>query len=313
MADGNRMGMLNTLRAALGDVVQGKCDVIDLLLVAFIAQGHVLLEDVPGVGKTTLAKALAQALDLSFNRVQFTPDLLPADILGGGIYNPIKGEFSFRKGPVFCNILLADEINRASPRTQSALLEAMSEGQVTIEGQCYSLPEPFMVIATQNPVEYQGTYPLPEAQLDRFLLQLELGYPDAETEVAILFAQEHEHPLLGLGVVVEQEDLQGLWKYVHEIHVDPKVGQYIVDLVRWTRSDERLQLGGSPRSSLMLFRAARAWALLSGRDHVLPDDVQAVAPCVLGHRLILHAKAKYAGASKGEIIRDALAAVRVPT
>jgi len=304
---------LSRLAKTLGDVINGKQDCIEVLIVALLSGGSVLLEDVPGVGKTTLAKALARALDLTFNRVQFTPDLLPSDILGASIYNPLDGKFKFQQGPVFCNVLLADEINRASPRTQSALLEAMSESQVTIEGVRHDLQAPFLVMATQNPVEYHGTYPLPEAQLDRFLVQLNLGYPDLETEVDILYAQVESHPLQRVTPVLNREELISLQAAVRTVKVERSVSRYLVEIVGATRDDGRLRLGVSPRGSLMLFRAAQAAAFLAGRDYVMPDDVQRLAPHVLPHRIVLTSKSKYGSATAAQVLTDILGQVRVPT
>jgi len=304
---------LQTLRTSLGKVIQGKDDTIDLLIVALLANGSVLMEDVPGVGKTTLAKALAKSIDAAFNRVQFTPDLLPADILGASIYNPVQGTFQFRPGPVFCNVLLADEINRASPRTQSALLEAMSEAQATIEGTRHVLPSPFLVVATQNPVDFHGTYPLPEAQLDRFLLWLDLGYPDEATEVQILYALAERHPVDSVEPVLTREEVLEMQQQVTRVRVEQSVSRYIVEIVRRTRADDRLKVGVSPRGSLMLFRAAQSAAFMAGRDYVLPDDVQRLAPHVLVHRLILTPKAKYGSLTKQQIIGDVLLTVDVPT
>jgi len=313
MQDGALQEKLGQLRTKLGHVIQGKQESIDLLIIAMAAGGSVLMEDIPGVGKTTLAKALAASLDASFNRVQFTPDLLPADILGASVFDPAHGTFQFHPGPLFCNVLLADEINRASPRTQSALLEAMSEAQATIEGRRHPLPAPFFVLATQNPVEFHGTYPLPEAQLDRFLALLTLGYPDAETEREILFAQAQRHPLEDLQAVLSQEDVLLLQRRVRELQVEPTVADYMVAVVQHTREDPRLRLGVSPRGTLMLFRACQAAAFLAGRDFVLPDDVQTCAPHVLPHRLVLTAKAKYGGDQKAAIVAEAIEAVPVPT
>lgn len=304
---------LDLLKKNLGTVIEGKPHCIDILTMALLAGGSVLMEDVPGVGKTTLAKALAKSVDLSFHRIQFTPDLLPADILGSSIYNPNDGSFSFRKGPIFCHVLLADEINRASPRTQSALLEAMSESQATIEGERHVLPEPFFVLATQNPVEYHGTYPLPEAQLDRFLVMLDLGYPDIETEVGILFSHQEAHPLDSLQPVLGGNDLTAMQREVRHVHVDRTVAQYIVQIVQETRKEARLRLGVSPRGSLMLFRAAQASAFTKNRNFVLPDDVQELARYVLPHRVILTSQAKYGGVAKAEIIQEILRRVPVPT
>ncbi|WP_339907100.1 MoxR family ATPase [Symmachiella dynata] len=304
---------VQSLHQNLSTVIQGKSEVLDILVIALLSGGSVLMEDVPGVGKTTLAKALAKSIDVAFQRVQFTPDLLPNDILGSSIYNPVDGTFTFRKGPVFCNVLLADEINRASPRTQSALLEAMSEAQATIEGVQHELPAPFFVLATQNPVDYHGTYPLPEAQLDRFLVQLDLGYPDAQAEVDILFSQAEQHPLENLESVLSHEDVLQLQSAVKQIRVDKSVARYIVDIIHQSRSDSRLKLGVSPRGSLMLFRASQAAAFAAGRDYVLPDDVQKLALHVLPHRLILTSKAKYGSDNKKEIVAEILKHVRVPT
>lgn len=304
---------LTNLAQTLGDVIRGKRDCIEVLIVALLSGGSVLLEDVPGVGKTTLAKALARALDLSFNRVQFTPDLLPSDILGASIYNPVDGTFTFHKGPIFCNVLLADEINRASPRTQSALLEAMSEAQATIEGVRHDLPAPFLVMATQNPVEYHGTYPLPEAQLDRFLVQLNVGYPDLETEVGILYSQVESHPLERVTPVLSRDELIALQTAVRGVQIDQSISRYLVEIVQATRDDGRLRLGVSPRGSLMLFRAAQAAAFLAGRDYVLPDDVQRLATFVLPHRIVLTSKTKYGQTTTAQVIADILERVRVPT
>jgi len=304
---------ITALTDALSEVVRGNRECIETLVISLLSGGSVLMQDVPGVGKTTLAKAVAKAIDVQFHRIQFTPDLLPADILGSSIYNPVEGTFAFRPGPVFCNVLLADEINRASPRTQSALLEAMSESHATIEGRRRDLPKPFLVLATQNPVEFHGTYPLPEAQLDRFLVQLELGYPDAETEVRILYAQAETHPLDHLQPVLSEEDILALQKMVRTIRVEEIVTHYMVEIVRGTREDARLKLGVSPRGSLMPFRACQAAALASGRDYVLPDDVQRLAPYVLPHRLVMTSKAKYGGVSAKDVVAEILKRVKVPS
>ena len=301
------------LKQNLATVIRGKPECLDILAIAVLAGGSVLLEDVPGVGKTTLAKALAQSLSLSFNRIQFTPDLLPADILGSSIYSPADGSFTFRRGPIFAHVLLADEINRASPRTQSALLEAMSESQATIEGVRHPLPEPFLVLATENPIEFHGTYPLPEAQLDRFLVQLKLGYPDADTEVSILFAQQEAHPLGAIQPVLDADAVQDLQHAVRHVKVEPSVARYMVDLAQRTRQDPRLKLGVSPRGSLMLFRAAQAAAFAAGRDFVIPDDVQLLAGYVLPHRVMLTSQSRFGGATKADVIADLLKQVRVPT
>jgi MoxR-like ATPase len=305
--------LVANLRNQLREVIRGNDEVIDILVISLLAGGSVLIEDVPGVGKTTLAKALSLSITGEFRRIQFTPDLLPADILGGSVYNPVDGTFSFRKGPIFCNVLLADEINRASPRTQSALLEGMNESQVTIEGQTHPLPSPFFVIATQNPLEFHGTYPLPEAQLDRFLTLLEIGYPERSVEVDILYSQIERHPITTISPVLALEDVIEIQSKVRKVNVDRSVGDYMVRITEATRNEPRIKLGASPRGSLMLFRAAQASALSSGREYVLPDDVQRLAPYVLSHRIILDAKAKYGGASPKKIIQDILEGISVPT
>lgn len=303
---------IDALRNNLGQVIQGKDDVIELLITALVAGGSILMEDVPGVGKTTMAKALARSMGSEYNRIQFTPDLLPADILGSSIYNPVDGNFTFRPGPVFCNVLLADEINRASPRTQSALLEAMSEQQVTIEGQSHILAAPFVVIATENPVEYHGTYPLPEAQLDRFLVQLSLGYPNDDAEIDMLFAQADRHPLESLEEVMTGDEVLAIQQQVRAVDMSRELATYLVSLVKRTRDDVRLSLGVSPRASLMLFQAAKAAALVAGRDVVLPDDIQRMARHVLPHRLVLTSKSKYDGSTKQGIVESILDDVPVP-
>lgn len=270
------------------------------------------MEDVPGVGKTTLAKALACSIDGGFKRIQFTPDLLPTDILGSSIFNPKEGTFYFEKGPIFTNILLADEINRASPRTQSALLEAMSEQQVTIEGKRHKLPEPFAVIATQNPVDYHGTYPLPEAQLDRFTMQISLGYPKRNEEREILLGQKERHPLETLESAVTLEEVEAARAEVRQIKFEEPVVDYLLMLVEASRSETRLKLGVSPRGSLAMFRAAQALAWSEERDYVRPDDIKTLAEPVLAHRLVLDTKAKYAGVSKANIISELLDKIEVP-
>jgi MoxR-like ATPase len=305
-------GRLSALRAQLARVILGKPEAIEHVLVALLAGQHLLLEDVPGVGKTTLAKALALAFSGTFRRVQFTPDLLPADILGSSVYNPRDSSFSFKEGPVFAQVLLADEINRASPRTQSALLEAMSEGQVSSDGVTRPLPQPFLVLATQNPVEFHGTYPLPEAQLDRFGLRVGLGYPAAEHELDVLFAQAERHPLASVEPVLSAQDVVALQAETRQVRVERSLGRYVVALAEATRRHPQVRLGCSPRGSLMLFRAAQARALLSGRAFVVPEDVKAQAVAVLAHRLGLDTKARYGGVSKDDVVRQVLDAVPAP-
>jgi MoxR-like ATPase len=304
--------MIREITQNITHVIRGKPEAIEQVLVGLLSGGHVLIEDVPGVGKTTLAKALALSIHASFHRIQFTPDLLPTDILGGSVYAPATGTFTFRPGPIFCNVLLADEINRASPRTQSALLEAMNEGQVSMEGQTYPLPDPFIVIATQNPIEYHGTYPLPEAQLDRFALQIGMGYPDAPDELALLTDQRDHHPLRDLCPVADDAAVRAVQTAVRAVKVEESLAAYVTDLVRATRADARVRLGASPRASLMLYRTSQAMAYLRGRDYVLPDDIRALAQAVLAHRLSVDLKARHAGVSGADIVRDVLASCRVP-
>jgi MoxR-like ATPase len=300
------------LQAQLGRVILGKPEAIEHVVVALLSGSHLLLEDVPGVGKTTLAKALARSFAGDFKRVQFTPDLLPTDILGSSVYNPRDGSFEFKEGPIFTHVLLADEINRASPRTQSALLEAMSEHQVSIEGVTRTLPSPFLVLATQNPIEFHGTYPLPEAQLDRFGQRLSLGYPAAEHELDVLFSQVARHPLEALQATLDSAAVLGLQASARAVRVERSLGAYVVALAEATRRHPSVQLGCSPRGTLALFRAAQARALLAGRDFAVPEDVKAEALPVLAHRLGLETKARYAGVSKESVVRDVLAQVAVP-
>jgi MoxR-like ATPase len=303
---------LSVLKANLGRVIRGKEQVIEQLLVALLAEGHVLIEDVPGTGKTTLAKALALSLKVKFSRIQFTPDLLPTDIVGGMIYSPANGSFTFRPGPIHANIVLADEINRASPRTQSALLEAMSERQVTTEGESRMLPQPFLVLATQNPIEHNGTYPLPEAQLDRFCMKISLGYPLHEDELRLLTDQVHEHPLHAVQPVLEVQQLIELQERVKRVDVEASVLDYIVRVVAHTRLDSRLRLGASPRGALDLRRCAQALALLKGRDHVRPNDVQQMAIPVLAHRLLVDLKARHGGLAGETVVAEILRSESVP-
>jgi MoxR-like ATPase len=308
----NHAERLGQIRGTLARVIQGKPEAIELLLVGVLAGGHVLVEDVPGVGKTTLAKALSRAFEMQFSRVQFTPDLLPADIVGAQVLDPQKGSFSFHRGPVFTNVLLADEINRASPRTQSALLEAMSEAQVTVDGQTYPLPRPFFVLATQNPHELAGTYPLPEAQMDRFLVRMGLGYPSAQAEIDMLYARQRSDPLATVEAVATRADLIAMQEAVREVEVKPAVGRYLHAIVAATRSHKDIALGASPRGAIGLFRAAQARAYAAGRSFVSPDDVQSLAGPVIGHRLRLTPEALYGGRGADLVLADVLRGVRVP-
>jgi MoxR-like ATPase len=292
-------------------VIVGKRPAIEMALVALLCDGHVLIEDVPGVGKTMLARALAASLGLDFKRLQCTPDLLPNDITGVSVLNQKTGEFEFRPGPAFAHVLLADEINRATPRTQSALLEAMGERQITVDGVTYPLARPFIVLATQNPIEYEGTFPLPEAQLDRFLMRLSVGYPDAAEESHILRRLQREHPIESLGQVVEGAALPDLARLAWEVHVDDTVEGYIVRLVQATREHPDLALGASPRGSLALFKTAQALAALQGRDYVLPDDVKRMAPLTLTHRLLLKPESALRGRTPAQIVQEILEKVEL--
>jgi MoxR-like ATPase len=296
----------------MNSVMVARPEVLELALVAVLCQGHILIEDVPGIGKTTLAKTLTQSLGCSFGRVQCTPDLLPSDITGIHFFNQKTCEFEFRPGPVMANIVLVDEINRATPRTQSSLLECMQERQVTVDGVTMPLPQPFIVIATQNPVELQGTFPLPEAQLDRFLLKLVLGYPDLENEDTILLRFEQSNPLEQLSAVTSASELLDIGRQTREIYVEPSVRRYILEIIAPTRTHPSITLGGSPRASLALYRASQALALIKGRDFVIPDDVKRLAVPVLGHRLILSTDAYLHNASKEKLIEDILSSITVP-
>ncbi len=309
--ENNLLKNVAELKSQLGKVILGKDEVIENLVIALLSGGHVLMEDVPGVGKTTLAKALAKSLAADFKRIQFTPDLLPTDILGSSIYNPRDGTFTFKPGPIFANILLADEINRASPRTQSSLLEAMSERQASIEGKTYPLPAPFLVIATQNPVEFHGTYPLPEAQLDRFGMRINLGYPAKAQEVDVLYSQFHHHPLEDVAPVLDGASVLEIQAAVRAIKVEPPLAHYMVDLADATRHHSSVRLGCSPRGTLILFRTTQARAFVQGRKYAIPEDVKAVAVSTLAHRLTLDTKAKYSGVLKEGVVSEILDKVPV--
>ncbi|NNJ10679.1 MoxR family ATPase [Chloroflexales bacterium ZM16-3] len=293
-------------------VIIGKRNAVELLLVSLLCRGHVLLEDVPGTGKTVLAKSIARSIGSSFKRIQFTPDLLPSDVTGISIFNQQSREFEFRPGPIFAQIVLADEINRATPKTQSAMLEAMEERQITVDGTTYALPVPFIVLATQNPIEYEGTFPLPEAQLDRFLLRLHLGYPDRLDEIAILKRQRQAHPLDSLQTVAEIDDLLRLQQAIKEVYVDDLIEEYIVSITTATRHHEDVYLGASARGSLALYRTAQAWAAIQGRDYVAPDDVKSLASAVLGHRMIVSPAARIRSVTPAAVIEDVLSGVPVP-
>jgi MoxR-like ATPase len=293
-------------------VIVGKGREVHLVLVALLCRGHVLIEDVPGVGKTVLAKAIARSIGCTFKRIQFTPDLLPSDVTGVSVFNQGLATFEYRPGPIVAQIVLADEINRATPKTQSALLEAMEESQITVDGVTHTLPQPFVVLATENPIEYEGTFPLPEAQLDRFLVRLSLGYPGRNSEIDILNRQQYVHPLDELEQVVSVEELTEAQTAIKQVHVDGLIKEYIVDLVEATRRHDDVYLGASPRGSLALYNTARAWAALQGRDFVIPDDVKDLAEPTLAHRMIVSPAARMKGIDSRAVVRELLAAVPVP-
>lgn len=296
----------------VGKVIVGKNREVRLVLIALLCRGHVLIEDVPGVGKTVLAKSIARSVGCIFKRIQFTPDLLPSDVTGVSIFNQQTMNFEYRPGPIVAQIVLADEINRATPKTQSALLEAMEEAQITVDGTTHPLPTPFVVLATENPIEYEGTFPLPEAQLDRFLVRLSLGYPGRANELQILENQKQTHPLDAIGQVVTNDDLVEAQKAIKDVHVDQKLKEYMVDLVEATRQHEQVYLGSSPRGSLALFDTSRAWAAMQGRDFVTPDDVKDLAEPTLAHRIIVSPAARMRNIDARGIVREILSTVSIP-
>ena len=304
--------MASRIRESVQQVIVGKDDVINLAVIALLCRGHILVEDVPGIGKTTLAKALAQSLGCTFSRIQFTPDLMPLDILGVNFFNQKTGDFEFRSGPIFSQILLADEINRATPRTQSALLEAMQEHQATVDGVTMPLPEPFLVMATQNPVELEGTFPLPEAQLDRFIVRIKLGYPTVEEESDILQRFERDSGLSSLQAVTDAEELRRIQEMVSTVRVDDAVRLYTVHIAQATRQRPSLMLGASPRAALALYKTAQARAAVDGRDFVTPDDVKALAAPVLAHRMILTSNSRLRGQTAEQTLEEVLSSVAVP-
>jgi len=293
-------------------VIVGKAESVAFSLIAVICNGHVLIEDVPGVGKTVLTKAIARSIGCSFKRIQFTPDLLPSDVTGVSIYNQKTGNFEFRAGPIMSQIVLADEINRATPKTQSALLEAMEETQITIDGVTYRLPEPFMVMATQNPIEYEGTFPLPEAQLDRFMMNIKLGYPKVSDEMNILDTHQYHHPLDDLEQIMVAEELVVIQKQIRSIHVDPSIREYIVAIANATRNHNNIYLGSSPRGSLALYRASQALAAIRGRGYVIPDDVKLLAKPTLAHRIIVTPAARVRAITSTAVLDEILQSVPVP-
>ncbi len=293
-------------------VIVGKAEPVAFSLIAVICHGHVLIEDVPGVGKTVLTKAIARSIGCSFKRIQFTPDLLPSDVTGVSIYNQKTGNFEYRPGPIMAQIVLADEINRATPKTQSALLEAMEEAQITVDGATYHLPEPFMVMATQNPIEYEGTFPLPEAQLDRFMMNISLGYPKASDEMNILDTHQHHHPLEDLAQIMTADELVNIQQQVRAIHVDPTIREYIVAIANATRNHPNIYLGASPRGSLALFRATQALSAMRGRNYVIPDDVKLLARPTLAHRIIVTPAARVRNITSTAILEEILQNVPVP-
>ncbi|MFN8380148.1 MAG: MoxR family ATPase [Anaerolineae bacterium] len=300
------------IAVSVSQVIVGKRNEVRLTILGLLSQGHILIEDIPGVGKTMLAKALARSIGSSFSRIQFTPDMLPSDVTGISLFNQKTREFEFRAGPIMAQIVLADEINRATPKTQAALLEAMEERQVTVDGVTYATPDPFLILATQNPIEYEGTFPLPEAQLDRFLLRIQLGYPAPADEMNVLTSQQVQHPLSALYQVVSVQELTAAQAAVREVYVAEEVKKYIVDLVNATRNHPDVYLGSSPRGSLALFRTAQARAAMAGREYVIPDDVKALAEVTLAHRIIIGPASRIKDVSARTIVHDVLASTPVP-
>lgn len=308
----NQLSVLDRIIENVEKVIVDKRYAIELTLMALICRGHVLIEDVPGVGKTSLASALAKSLNCSFERIQFTPDIMPSDITGFSTFNPKTGEFEYKKGAILNQIVLADEINRTSPKTQSSLLEAMEERQVTVDGMTYGIDEPFIVLATQNPVEYMGTYPLPEAQMDRFFIRISLGYPSKHEEIDLISRVNGENPLRSLQAVASGYDIIRIQKAVQQIYVDRRVAEYIVNLIRYTRENEYAALGASPRASINLYKAAQAWALYNGRNYVIPDDVIRMSRHVLAHRIILKQEGKLKKITQNGIVDMALDSISIP-
>jgi MoxR-like ATPase len=300
------------IEANVEQVIVGKSDAVRLTLIAVVCRGHILIEDVPGVGKTVLAKSIAKSIGCSFKRIQFTPDLLPSDVTGVSVFNQKTDNFEFRAGPVMSQIVLADEINRATPKTQSALLEAMEESQVTVDGVTYPLPDPFLVLATQNPIEYEGTFPLPEAQLDRFMMNISLGYPELRDEMSILDRQQRRHPIETIGQIISAGDLVELQVAIREVHVDDTVREYIVMLTHATRHHANVYLGVSPRGSLALFRAGQALAAFLGREYVIPDDIKALVKATLSHRIIVTPAARVRGVTPVAVLEEIVQEVPVP-
>jgi MoxR-like ATPase len=293
-------------------VIVGKRTTIEYAVIGLLCQGHLLIEDVPGIGKTMLARSLARSLGVTFGRIQFTPDMLPSDVTGVSIFNQVKREFEFRAGPVVAQIVLADEINRATPKTQAALLEAMEERQVTVDGVTHLLPKPFMVLATQNPIEYEGTFPLPEAQLDRFLMRIRLGYPELEDEIKILEDQQYQHPLISLDFVVSLDEILHAQEKIKDVYIAPSLKRYIITLARQTRIHPEIYLGVSPRGSLALFRTSQAYASMMGRNYVLPDDIKSLVVSTFAHRIILSPSARLRDLDSIQVVREIIENVAVP-